>query len=146
MSIPSSRASVADAEQLALDQPALDLPPLGRRVSRAIGREAGRGLGVEAVDGEAVDELGRLAALGEADRPQAARHELGEQPRPIPERACAELQRLVEHGWVPEGDRPGGAWRRVVLDHGGVDAEQRAGQLAGVGDRGGGQQELRLAP
>ena len=93
------------AEELALDQAPLDLAPLRGRVAGPVGREPRGGLRVEALGGEAVDQLDRLAALGEADRPQAARDELGEEPRALPERAGAELERLVEHRRVPEGDR-----------------------------------------
>ena len=132
------------AEELPLDQAPLDLAPLRGRVAGPVRREPGGSLRVEAVDGEAVDELGRLAALREADRPQAARDELGQQPRPVAERARPQLQRLVEHRRVPERDRPGGPRGRVVLDHRGVGAQERAGQLARVGDGGRGEEELRV--
>ena len=58
------------AEQLALDEASLDVAPLLCRVAGAIGGEASRGLGIDPLGREAVDQLGRLAALREADRPQ----------------------------------------------------------------------------
>ena len=62
------------AEQLALDEPPLDLAPLLRACSRRGTARAGRAVAASTpLGGEAVDQLGRLAALREADRPQAAR-------------------------------------------------------------------------
>ena len=85
------RVGGRDAEQLSLDQPPLDLPPLRGRVAGAVGRQPGRRLRVEALRSEAVDELDGLAALGEADRAQAARDKLREEPGALPEGAGAEL-------------------------------------------------------
>ena len=61
-----------DAQQVACEQPPLDLPALGGRVPGAV---RGKSLGerpVEPVAREAVDELRGLAALREADRAQAS--------------------------------------------------------------------------
>ncbi len=70
MSIPSSSASVAvTPEELALDEAPLDLTPLFGRVPRAVRSEPVGRRRVDPLDGEAVDELRRLAALREADRP-----------------------------------------------------------------------------
>ena len=66
------RVGRGDAEQLALDEPPLDLAPLLGRVAGAVGSKPARGGGVHPLDGEAVDQLGGLAALREADRPQTA--------------------------------------------------------------------------
>ena len=138
------RVGGRDAQELALDEPPLDLAALGRRVAGAVrGEPCGR-LRVQTLAREAVDQLRRLAALGEADRAQAARRELGQEARALPERAGAELQRLVQHGRVPEDDRARSPRGAVVLDHGGVDPEERARQLARVGDRGRREQELGL--
>ena len=70
------RVRRGDAEQLALDEPPLDVAPLRRRVARAVRREPLRRRGVDAVRRHAVDQLGLLAALREADRAQVALHEL----------------------------------------------------------------------
>ena len=51
---------------------------------------------------------------------------------------------LVEQGWVPERDRPLRPRGRVVADEGRRCAEQRLRELAGIGDRRGGEQELRF--
>ena len=70
------------AEQLAGDEPALEVAPLRRRVARAVGRhpvrERGVAVGAQEGGGLASDQLDRLARLHEADRPRAALHELGE--------------------------------------------------------------------
>ena len=66
------RVRRGDAEELALDEPSLDLAALLGRVAGAVRREPAPRRGVDALGGEAVDELGRLAALREADRAQAA--------------------------------------------------------------------------
>ena len=65
------RVGRAHAEQLAFDEPALDLAALLRRVAGAVGRESVAQLR-HAVGREAVDQLGGLAALREADRAEAA--------------------------------------------------------------------------
>ena len=57
-----------DTEQITARQARLDLAPLRGRVAGAIWREPGSGRRVHALCGEAVDELGCLAALGETDR------------------------------------------------------------------------------
>ena len=59
------------AEELALDETPLDLAALLGGVAGAVRREAARRRDVDALGGEAVDQLGRLAALREADRPQS---------------------------------------------------------------------------
>jgi len=61
-----------DPEQLALDETLFDPAPLLRRVAGSVRREPPRRRDVDSLDREAVDELGRLAALGEADRPLSA--------------------------------------------------------------------------
>jgi hypothetical protein len=91
-----------------------------------------------------VDQLGGTAALREAERAQAARHEVGHEPRGLAERARAEAEFLAGHRRIPERDGPLGAWRAVVADHGRLRADQRVRELAGVGDRRRGEQELRL--
>src|SRR5581483_12102259 len=65
------RVRGGDAEELAGGEPLLDLAALRGRVPRAIGREAVAVLVVEPVEREAVDQLCGLAALREAERPQA---------------------------------------------------------------------------
>src|SRR4029079_13665625 len=76
-----------DPQEVALDEPPLDLPPLLRRVAGAGRRQTSCRGRVEPVTGEAVDELGGLAALCEADGAEAATDEAGEQPRCLAERA-----------------------------------------------------------
>ena len=120
------RVGGRDAEQVALDEPPLDLPPLLRRVAGAVRGQPGRGCRVEPVAGEAVDELRRLAALREADRAQAAADEPGEQPRRLAERARPQPELGVEERRVPERDRPLRPRRRVVLDHRRLLAGERA--------------------
>jgi hypothetical protein len=78
-----------------------------------------------------VDQLGGAAALREAQRPQPALDEVGEQLRRLAEGAGAQAELLVGQRRVPERHRPLGARSRVVADHGGLDAEQRARELAG---------------
>jgi hypothetical protein len=82
-----------------------------------------------------VDELRGLTALRKADRAQAARDQLGQEAGALAERACPKLERLVEHGRVPEGDCARRARGAVVRDNRRVDAEQGARELARVGDR-----------
>ena len=105
-----------DAEELALHKPPLDLTPLRGRVAGAVGSEPRGGRGVDAVGGEAVDQLCRLAALREADRAQPARDEPRHQERRLararsrerraPGRASAGFQRTMSRS------RPGATCRR----------------------------------
>src|SRR6185369_7199876 len=88
-----------DAEQLARGEPLLDIAALRGRVAGAVRGEPARV--AEPVGGEAVDQLGGLAALGEEERPQVARDELAEHARALAERRCPEAKRLVGERWVP---------------------------------------------
>ena len=91
-----------------------------------------------------MDQLDRLAALREADRPQALRDEPGEQARGVAEGAGADAELGVDQLRVPERDRPLGRGRGVAVDHRRRLAEQRLGELRRVRDRGRGEDELRL--
>ncbi len=130
------------AEQLALEQPPLDLAPLRGGVAGAVRREPR--IVPEPLRGEAVDQLGGAAALREAERAQALRDQIGHQPRRLPERARPEPELLVGQRRVPERHRPFRARRAVVADHGRLRADQPQRELARVRDRRRGQQELRL--
>ncbi len=145
--MPSSSASVAATPSSSpFDEPPLDVAPLLRRVAGTVRSEPLRRRGVDAIGGHAVDQLRLLAALREADRAQIALDELGHDPRRVAERARADPELGVEQLRVPQRDRPLGARRGVVADRRCVDAEQRVRELAGVRDRRGGEQELRLRP
>ena len=133
-----------DAEQLARCEPLLDVAPLRGRVPGAIRREPVRVFAPQPVEGEAMDELCGLAALREAQRPQAALDELGEQAGPLTERARTEVELLVRHRRVPEHDRSLCPRRRIAGDDGRLQPCQRGRELRRVRDRRGGEQELRL--
>src|SRR5439155_6605741 len=62
------RVRGGDAEQVTLDEAALDLTPLGRGVAGAVGSEPLGDLRIDALAREPVDQLRALAALREADR------------------------------------------------------------------------------
>ncbi len=132
-----------DAEQLPLDEPALDLPPLCRCVTRAIRSEAGAGLGVDPVDGELVDQLRGLPALREADRAQAARHEPRHETRRLAERARAQPELGIEQLGIPQCDRSLGARSCVAIDDRGFGPAERRRELTGVCDRRGCEEQLR---
>ncbi len=100
--------------------------------------------GLDAIGRHAVNQLGLLAALREANRPEVALHELRHDPRRVAERARADSELGVEELGIPQRDRALRARCRVVADRRRLDAEQRVRELAGVGDRRGGEQELRL--
>ena len=145
MSIPSSSAfGRRDAEQLARHQPLLDLAALRRRVARAVRRQPRGHRRLDPLGREAVDQLDRLAALREADRPQPVRDEVGQQARGVAERAGADAELGVDQLRVPERDRPLRRRRGVAVDHRRRLAEQRLGQLRRVRDRRRGEHELRL--
>ena len=138
-----------DAEQLAVDEPLLQLAPLLRRVARAVGRDPRRQLGAPALLQRELGELGHqldgLARLHEDDRARALAHELGEQVGSLGERGAPRGELLVGDRRVPHGDRLLGAGRAVAVDHRDVvEPGQPLGQLARVGDRRARQQEARL--
>ena len=140
-----------DAEQLAVDEPLLELAPLLRRVARAVGRDPLGQLGAPAVLERELRELrhqlDRLARLHEDDRPRALADELGEQVGGLGERRAAGRELLVGDRRVPHRDRLLRARRAVAVDHRDVvEAGQPLGQLARVGDRRARQQEARLGP
>ncbi len=83
------RVGRGHSEKLAFDETALDLAPLLGRVAGAIRGEPVRGRRVHPLDGEAMDQLRRLPALREADRPETPRRELREKPRRVAQRARA---------------------------------------------------------
>ena len=91
-----------------------------------------------------MDQLDRLAALGEADRAQPAFDEGRQQAGRVAERARPLAEVLVDQLRVPERDRPLGRRRRVAVDDDGGLAEQRLGQLRRVRDRRRGEHELWL--
>ena len=98
------RVRGGDAEELSVDEPLLDPAPLLRCVARAVGSEPPRRLGVDALDREAVDQLGRLAALRKTDRTQATRDEPGHQQRGFAERAGALSELGIEQRGIPQSD------------------------------------------
>src|SRR5205823_12857601 len=85
-----------NAEQVAVDEAPFELAPLLRRVAGAVRREALRLVGVHPLRGHAVDELGRLAAPREAERPALPPHDRGEQARRLAERARTDAELGVE--------------------------------------------------
>ena len=91
-----------------------------------------------------MDQLGRLAALGEGQRAQPALDEHRLERRGLGERRRPQAELPVEQRRVPEHDRALGARCRVVADHGHRLAEQGRAELAGVRDRRRREHELRL--
>ncbi len=138
------RVGRGDAEQLPFDEPPLDVATLLGRVPRAVGGEPIGGRGVHPLDGEAVDELRRLAALREADGPQAACRELREQSRRLAERARAQAEVDVEKRRVPDHDLAFRFRRGVEVDDRRGLTRERLRELARVRDRRGSEQELRV--
>ena len=136
------RVGRAHAEQLAREEPLLDLAPLRRGVAGSIRRE--ERTVTEALGGQPVDQLRGAAALGEDERPLALGHQLGEQLRALGERAAAQAELLVEQRRVPQCNRPLGPRRGVVADDREVEAAEVMGELAGVRDRRRREEELRL--
>ena len=136
------RVGRGDPEQVALGEAPLDLAALLDGVARAVGREPR--VVAEPVGREAVDQLGRLAALGEGERAKAALDECRLELRSLRERRSAQPELDIEQRRVPEDDGALGAGRCVVPDHRHRRPEQRLAELARVRDRGRGEQELRL--
>src|SRR5262249_1436399 len=136
------RVGRRDAEQVAVGEPPLDLAPLLRRVPGAIRREPR--VVAEPLCREAVDELRRLAALREGERPQAAFDQASMELRRLRKRGAPQAELGVEERRVPEDDGALGTWGGVVADHGGRSPEQLERELPGVRDRRRREQELRL--
>jgi hypothetical protein len=124
-------------EQLAVDQPALQLAPLLGRVAGAVGSDPLRELAaarvLERELREARDQLDRLARLHEHDRARAPADELGEQVGGLGQRRAARGELLVDDRRVPHRDRLLRARRAVALDHRHLGQPgQPLGQLAGL--------------
>ena len=115
------RVGRGHAQQLALDEPPLDLASLLRRVPGAVRGKPPRGLRVESVAGEAMDELGRLPALREADHPEATADQPRQELARVAEWARARAQLRVEQLGVPEHHLALGARRRVRRDEPNVE-------------------------
>ncbi len=134
-------------EQLAHRQPTLDVLPLRRGVSGAIGSDALRKLGFEPIDRVAQDQLDSLARLDEADRAGTLRDELGEELGCLIQRRCAQPELLVEQRRVPHRDVTRRLRRGVVIDEvERLKSREPLGKLDRVSDRRARQQEPRLTP
>src|SRR5690606_3244865 len=101
-----------DAEQLTAGEAGLDLATLLRRVAGAVGSdplaEIVAAAAGELVAAEALDQLDAAAAADEADRPRAARHEVGEHVRGLGEQRAPGARGAVGQRRVPDGDPPCG--------------------------------------
>ena len=140
-----------DAEQLALDQPALELAPLPGGVARPVGRDplGQRRVALRAQPRGRVagDQLDRLARLDEADRPRAALHQVGEQVGRLGERRAPRPEVLVEQRRVPDRGLAHRLGRAVAVDQRDLlEPGQPLGQLDRVGDRRRGEQDAGLGP
>ena len=97
-----------DRQQIALREALLDLASLRRRVAGAVGRDALRQVGppgvLEALAREALDQLHTSARLQEADRPDLALDQLGQQVRGLGQRGGPTPQALVHERRVPHRD------------------------------------------
>ena len=140
------RVGRRDAEQLALDEPPLDLAPLRGRVAGAVGREALRSRrrrAARAVKRWISSAALRLFAKQIVRRPRV--DEPGQQPRRLAERARAQAELGVEERRVPERDRPLRARRRRRRRRRSTSTpSERARELARVRDRRRREQELRV--
>ena len=137
-----------DAEQLAVDELALELAPLLRGVAGAVGGDALGQLRVAEVLerelGELRHQLDGLARLHEHDRARLLGDQLGQQVGGLGQHGAAGAELLVGDRRVPHRDRALGDGRAVALDDGEVvEAGEALGELAGVADRGARHQEAR---
>ena len=136
-------------QQVALGEPLLDLAPLHRRVAGAVGRdplgEVGAARVLEPLAREALDQLHAAARLQEADRPDLALDERGEQVGRLAERGRAAPELLVHERRVPHRDLALRPRRAVAVHELDLDAGQPLGQLGRVRDRRAREQEARVA-
>jgi hypothetical protein len=133
------------AEQLALGEPALELPPLLGGVAGSVRSDLTLAHGiVEAVPGEPVDQLGGAPRAREADRAHVRLHEVGEeggrlaQARGTPPRVLVQKRRVAHHdlSLAPRG--------AVAIDELEIETGETLRELHGVRDRRGGQHEARI--
>ena len=130
-----------------VEEAALDVAPLLRRVAGAVGRDALGRVAVavfEAPAGVGVDELRGLARRGEADDAQAAQDRLGDHVARLGQRARALAEGGVEQRRVPEDDRLLGLRRAVVGDLREGQSDELLGERSRVGDGRRGQDEARV--
>ena len=91
-----------------------------------------------------MEDLDALARLHEADQARPVADEAREQLGGLGERRAALAERLVGERRVPDRDLPARRGRAVDVDQAEVlEAREALGQLDGVGDRGGGEEEAR---
>ena len=137
-------------QELALGQAALELATLGGRVAGAVGHDPLRQVaapgGLQALRGEALDQLHAAARLHEADRPHVLLDQVGEQARCLRQRRSAAAERLVHERRVPHRDPPLGPRRAVAVHEREVEPGQALGELERVCDRRAREHEARLGP
>ncbi len=126
-----------DGVELVGEQTAFDVAPLLRRVAGAVRLHALRRVPpaavLEAAADVAVHQLRRLARRREGDHPRAGQHALRRDVARLGESAPAHAGGRVLERRVPEDDRPLGAWRLVLVDHGEGRADQSLGEGLRVG-------------
>ena len=132
--------------ELVLEEPALDVAALLRRVAGAVGLNAVGGPGValvEAAADGAEDELRRLAGRREGDHARAGQHGLAGHVGRFCERAAAGALVGVFERRVPEDDGALVARGAVVFHSRERQADQPLGESLGLGDRRRGEHEPR---
>ena len=138
-----------DRQQIALREALLDLAALRRRVAGAVGRDALRQIGpprvLEPLAREALDQLHTSARLQEADRPDLALDQLGQQVRGLGQRGGPTPQALVHERRVPHRDLALRSRRAVAVHELHLHSREPLGKLGRVRDRGAREQETRVA-
>ena len=145
--MPSSRALVATTARICpLAQAALDLPPFQRKIPPAIAshdfRRTGRLRIVLFQIGQ--KHFGVQPAVGENDRLKPALQKLpGDAPGLI-DIAAANSQKPVHHRRIVKDKIFFRGRRAVAVQHLDIGADEPAGKLSGIGNRGGRKNELRI--
>ena len=142
MSMPSSSALVADTPS---SSPSASRRSISRRWTARVPGTGRRELGVvaQALGGEAMDELGRLAALckGEVRSPRSTKRACSPPPRPAPSRAGRARRRAAAGSRARPCGPARGAPSSAITRH--RRSEQLRTELGRIGDRCRREQELR---
>jgi len=120
------------------------MSPLRSCVTGAVRRELR--VVADALGCEAVDQLGRLAALGERERAQALLDERRLQLCRLGESGPAQAELGIDEGRIPEHDGSLRVRRAVLAHHDDPVTEQGGAELARVCDRRRREQHLRARP
>ena len=135
-----------DAANAAVAQTAFDFAPFARQIAAAIAANRLGLAGLRAIGLLQISEqkLGVQAAIGEDDGLQLAREEFFGHARGFVHIAAADAEIAIDHRRIVKDEEFFGGGRAIFFDDLDLVFDQLRGEFAGIGDRRGAADELRL--